>query len=149
MRAALAALAAGASILVLGGCATDVVNSVDEARSSAASIGAGIRSSAASLGSGAKQACAASKTSMAQLDSLAGTLAEQPERRAELAPQVRATVDRLGTAIGDRSELQPVLAAGRDLAEATGDANQAAVTLAARQTQVAVRSTQALCKLAR
>lgn len=148
MHAALAALAASASILVLGGCATDVVNGVDEARSSAASIGAGIRSSAASLGAGAKQACAASKSSMTQLDSLAGTLAAQPERRAELAPQVRATVDRLGTAIGDRAELQPVLAAGRDLSEATGEANQDAVTLAARQTQVAVRSGQALCKLA-
>jgi hypothetical protein len=148
MRAALVALAAGASILGLGGCATDIVNGVDEARSSAASAGAGIRSSAASLGAGARQACTAAKTPMTQLDSLAGTLADQPERRAELAPQVRATVDRLGTAIGDRAELQPVLAAGRDLTDAVGDADQAAVVLAARQTQVAVRSGQGLCRLA-
>ena len=148
MRAALAALAAGASILVLGGCASDVVSGAEEARNSAASLGSDLRSSASSLGAGSRQACRASGPQLTQLDGLAGRLAEDPGRRAELAPQVRSTVARLGTAIGDRSELQPVVAAGKDLTEAIGDANETAVVVAARQAQVAVRSAQALCKVA-
>jgi translation initiation factor 2 gamma subunit (eIF-2gamma) len=147
MRAALAALAAGASILVLGGCASDVVSGAEEARNSAASLGADLRSSASSLGAGSRQACTAGGPQLTRLDSLAGRLAADPDQRAKLAPEVRATVDRLGTAIGDRSELQPAVAAGRDLTQAIGDANETAVVLAARQTQVAVRSAQALCKL--
>lgn len=148
MRAALVALVAGASLLTLGGCASDIVEGVDEARSSAASVGSDLRSSASSLGAGSRQACQASGPHLTKLDSLAGRLAEDPGARVQLAPEVRATVDRLGTAIGDQSELQPVVAAGRDLTQAIGDANETAVVVAARQTQVAVRSGQALCKLA-
>jgi translation initiation factor 2 gamma subunit (eIF-2gamma) len=148
MRSALAALAAGASILVLGGCASDVVSGAEEARNSAASLGSDLRSSASSVGAGSRQACQRSGPQLTQLDSLAGRLAAEPGTRRALAPEVRATVDKLGTAIGDRTELQPVVAAGRDLTEAIGDANESAVVLAARQAQVAVRSAQAVCKLA-
>jgi hypothetical protein len=148
MRAAFAALAAAGSVLVLGGCASDIADGVEEARSSAASIGSDVRSSAASVGSGVRKSCAAAKDPMVTLYDLGGKLAESPEQRQALAPQVRATVDRLGTAIGDRTELKPVLAAGRDLADSLNDANEAAVELAGRQAQVAVRSGQALCKLA-
>ena len=62
---------------------------------------------------------------------------------------MRATVDQLAEAVDDRPELQPVVAAGRALVEAMGDASEATVEVAARQTQVAVRSGQALCKVAR
>jgi hypothetical protein len=148
MRPALAVLAAGASILVLGGCASDVVGGVDAARSSANSVGSDLRSSASSLGAGTRQACRASGPQLTQLDGLSGRLAGNPGLRVELAPQVRSTVGKLGAAIGDRSELQPVVAAGKDLTEAIGDANENAVVVAARQAQVAVRSAQALCKLA-
>jgi hypothetical protein len=148
MRAALAALAAAGSILVLGGCATDIADGVDEARGSAASIGAGVRSSAASVGAGTRRTCAAAKAPMAALDSLAGRLVEHPELRTQLAPQVRTTLDQLSRAIGDRGELQPVVAAGKDLAQALGGANESAIELSGRQAQLAVRSGQAVCKLA-
>ena len=148
MRAALAALAAAGSILVLAGC-SDVQNGADEAASSAASIGAGIRSSAASVGAGLRSACQASDSSMTTLDDLAGRLADHADQRATLLPQVRSTVDKLAGAVGDRTELQPVVAAGRGLVDAMGDASETTVELAARQTQVAVRSGQALCKLSK
>jgi hypothetical protein len=148
MRAALAALAAAGSMLALAGC-TDVQNGANEAASSAASIGAGVRSSAASLGAGLRSACQASDSSLTTLDDLAGKLADNADQRAQLAPQVRSTVDQLTSAVGDRAELQPVVTAGRDLVDALGDSSEATVELAARQTQVAVRSGQALCKLAK
>jgi hypothetical protein len=148
MRAALAALAAAGSMLVLAGC-SDVQDSAGEAASSAASIGAGIRSSAASIGAGLRSACQASEGSMATLDDLAGKLADNADQRQELLPQVRQTVDELASEIDARSELQPVVSAGRDLVDALGDSSEATVELAARQTQVAVRSGQALCKLAK
>lgn len=148
MRAALVALVAGVSLLTVGGCASDVADGVSEARSSAASIGSELRSSASSLGAGTRQACRAAGPQLTELDGLAGRLADNPGDRAELAPEVRATVDRLGTAIGDQTELQPVIAAGRDLAESVATANEAAVVAAARQAQVAVRSGQTLCKVA-
>jgi hypothetical protein len=147
MRLALATLAAATSMLVLGGCASDVGSGIDEARSSAASIGAGVRSSASSLGSGLRQACQASRPELSTLNDLSGKLADNADLRAELAPQVREAVDRLATDIGDRGELKPVVAAGRDLVSAIGDANATAVELSARQAQVAVRSAQALCGL--
>lgn len=147
MRAALAALAAG-SMLVLAGC-SDVQNGASEAASSAASIGAGIRSSAASIGAGLRSACQASDASMTTLDDLAGKLADNADQRQELLPQVRQTVDKLAGEVDDRSELQPVVSAGRDLVDAMGDASETTVELAARQTQVAVRSGQAVCKLAK
>lgn len=147
MRAALAALAAG-SMLVLAGC-SDVQNGASEAASSAASIGAGIRSSAASIGAGLRSACQASGASMTTLDDLAGKLADNADQRQELLPQVRQTVDKLAGEVDDRSELQPVVSAGRDLVDAMGDASETTVELAARQTQVAVRSGQAVCKLAK
>jgi ABC-type transporter Mla subunit MlaD len=148
MRAALAALAAAGSILVLAGCA-DVQNGASEAASSAASIGAGVRSSAASIGAGVRSACQASDGSMATLDELAGTLADNADQRQALLPQVRQTVDTLAAQVDDRSELQPVVSAGRGLVDAMSDSSEATVELAARQTQVAVRSGQALCKLAK
>ena len=147
MRAALAALAAG-SMLVLAGC-SDVRDSAGEAASSAASIGAGVRSSAASIGAGLRSACRAGDSSMTALDDLAGKLAQDGGQRQALLPQVRQTVDKLAAAVDDRAELQPVVAAGRDLVDAMGDASETTVELAARQTQVAVRSGQALCKLAK
>ena len=148
MRAALAALAAAGSILALAGC-SDVQDSAGEAASSAASIGAGIRSSAASIGAGLRSTCQASDSSMTTLDDLAGKLADNAEQRQALLPQVRQTVDKLASAVDDRSELQPVVSAGRDLVDAMGDSSETTVELAARQTQVAVRSGQALCKLAK
>ena len=147
MRAALAALAAG-SMLVLAGC-SDVQNGASEAASSAASVGAGIRSSAASIGAGLRSACQASASSMTTLDDLAGKLADNADQRQELLPQVRQTVDKLAGEVDDRSELQPVVSAGRDLVDAMGDSSETTVELAARQTQVAVRSGQAVCKLAK
>ena len=148
MRAALAALAAAGSMLVLAGCA-DVQNGANQAASSAASIGAGIRSSASSLGAELRSACRASAASMTTLDELAGRLADNAALRPQLAPQVRSTVDKLASAVGDRAELQPVVAAGRDLVTALGDSSEATVRLAARQTQLAVRSGQTLCALAK
>ena len=147
MRAALAALAAG-SMLVLAGC-SDVQNGASEAASSAASVGAGIRSSAASIGAGLRSACQASASSMTTLDDLAGKLADNADQRQELLPQVRQTVDKLAGEVDDRSELQPVVSAGRDLVDAMGDSSETTVELSARQTQVAVRSGQAVCKLAK
>jgi hypothetical protein len=148
MRAALAALAAAGSMLALAGC-SDVQNGANEAASSAASIGAGIRSSAASIGAGLRSTCQASDSSMTTLDDLAGKLADNAEQRQALLPQVRQTVDKLASAGDDRSELQPVVSAGRDLVDAMGDSSETTVELAARQTLVAVRSGQALCKLAK
>jgi hypothetical protein len=148
MRAALAALAAAASMLALAGC-SDVQKSASDAASSAASVGAGIRSSAASIGAGVRSACQASESSMTTLDDLAGKLADNADQRQALLPQVRETVDRLASAIDDRSQLQPVVAAGRDLVDAMRDSSETTVKVAARQTQVAVRSGQALCKVAK
>jgi len=147
MRAALAALAAG-SMLVLAGC-SDVQNGASEAASSAASVGAGIRSSAASIGAGLRSACQASASSMTTLDDLAGKLADNADQRQELLPQVRQTVDKLASEVDDRSELQPIVSAGRDLVDAMGDSSETTVELSARQAQVAVRSGQAVCKLAK
>jgi hypothetical protein len=86
---------------------------------------------------------------MTTLDDLAGKLAADAGQRQALLPQVRSTVDKLAGTIDDRPELQPVVAAGRGLVDAMGDASETTVELAARQTQVAVRSGQALCKLAK
>ena len=147
MRAALAALAAG-SMLVLAGC-SDVQNGASEAASSAASVGAGIRSSAASIGAGLRSACQASASSMTTLDDLAGKLADNADQRQELLPLGRHPVDTRARAVDDRSELQPIVSAGRDLVDAMGDSSETTVELAARQTQVAVRSGQAVCKLAK
>ena len=134
-------------MLVLAAC-SDVQNGANEAASSAASIGAGIRSSAASIGAGLRSTCQASDSSMTTLDDLAGKLADNADQPQALLPQVRETVEKLAAAVDDRTELQPVVSAGRDLVDAMGDSGETTVALAARQTQVAVRSGQALCKLA-
>ena len=147
MRAALAALAAAGSILALAGC-SDVTNGASEAASSAASIGAGIRSSAASIGTGLRSVCQAAGGSMSTLDDLAGKVADDADQRQALLPQVRDTVDKLAKAISDRGELEPVVAAGRDLVDAMGKSSETTVVLAARETQVAVRSGQTLCSAA-
>jgi len=147
MRSALAALAVAGSILALAGC-SDVTNGASEAASSATSIGAGIRSSAASISSGLRSACQAAGGSMSTLDELAGKLADHADQRQALLPQVRETVDKLASAVDDRSELQPVVAAGRDLVDAMGKSGETTVELAARQAQVAVRSGQTLCAAA-
>lgn len=147
MRKLLAAAALTVPLLGVSACADDVAGGLSEARSSAASVGNGIRSSAASVGSGVRTTCRASKTQLATLDSLAGKLADNADLRDQLAPQVRSTVDQLATRIGDRTELQPVVAAGRDLTKSLGDANETTVEVSARQTQLAVRSAQAVCKV--
>jgi hypothetical protein len=149
MRALLATLATAGSILVLGGCASDVGSGIDGARSSAASIGAGVRSSANSIGAGLRQACQASSSSLTTLDDLSGKLADDPGLSSQLAPQVRQTIDDLATQVGDRTELQPLVAAGRDLVKALGDGDETAIQLSGRQAQLAVRSAQGLCKLAK
>jgi hypothetical protein len=139
MRATLAALAVSAAVLTLGACgaAEDVRTGVEQARSSAASLGAG-----------AKAACSSSKANLAKLDGLSTKLADNPDLRVELAPQVRQTVAQLTSSIGDRAELQPVLASARDLSESIGEANRTSVETSARQAQLAVRSAQALCSIA-
>lgn len=149
MRASLAALTTVASVLVLGGCASDVGSGIDGARSSAASIGAGVRSSAASIGAGLRTACDASKARLTTLDDLGGKLAADSGQAAQLAPQVRQAADGLATAAGDRTELKPAVAAGRDLVKAVDSGDGSAIELSGRQAQVAVRSAQALCKLAK
>jgi hypothetical protein len=149
MRALLATIATAGSILVLGGCASDVGSGIDEARSSAASIGAGVRSSANSIGAGLRQTCQASDGSLTTLDDLSGKLADNSGLASQLAPQVRETVDSLATEVGDRTELQPAVAAGRDLVKALGEGNKTAIELSGRQSQLAVRSAQGLCKLAK
>ena len=147
MRAALAALAAAGSILPHAACA-DVQSSANEAVSSAASIGAGVRSSAASIGAGLRTVCQAADGPMSTLDDLAGKLVDHADQRDALLPQVRETVDSLAKAVGDRDELRPVVSAGQDLVDAMGHSSETTVELAARQTQVAVRSSQALCSVA-
>ena len=138
MRAALLALLALAAIGTAGcDTADDVRSGVEEARSSAASIGAGARA-----------ACRAGEDELATLGDLSDRLAADPQLRVELAPQVRQAADRLATAVGSRAELQPVVVAARELATAVGDADEATVEAAARQAGVAIRSAQAGCKLA-
>lgn len=139
MRAVLAVLAASAAVLCLSACETadDVRSGVEEARSSAASIGSGTR-----------QACRAGEAELSTLGDLSTKLADNPDLRVQLAPQVRQTVDRLAADIGTRTELQPVVAAARELASSVGEANRTALELAARQTVLAVRSAQGVCKLA-
>lgn len=138
MRAALLALLALAAVGTAG-CdnADDVRSGVEEARSSAASIGAGARA-----------ACRASEDELATLGDLSDRLAADPQLHAELAPQVRQAVDKLAAAVGSRTELQPVVLAGRELASAVRGADDATVEAAARQAAVAIRSAQAGCKLA-
>lgn len=139
MRSALVAVAASAAVLCLAACDTtdDVRSGVEQARSSASSIGAGTRT-----------ACRASATELTTLGDLSTKLADDPDLRVKLAPQVRQTVDRLAADVGSRAELQPVVAAARELASSVGDANRTTVEVSARQAVVAVRSAQALCKLA-
>ena len=114
MRAALLALLALAAIGTAG-CETadDVRSGVGEARSSAASIGAGARA-----------ACRAGEDELVTLGDLSDRLAADPQLRVELAPQVRQAADRLATAVGSRAELQPVVVAARELATAVGDADE-------------------------
>jgi hypothetical protein len=138
MRAALIAAALLAAVSTTAcEAADDVRSGVEEAASSAASIGAG-----------AREACRASEDELKTLGDLADKLAAEPDLRTELAPQVRETVDQLATEIGSRPELQPVVVAARELASAVGEANRDAVELTARQAAAAVRSTQAGCRLA-
>lgn len=117
--------------------ADDVRSGVEEARSSAAAVGAGART-----------ACRASEDELKTLGDLSDRLAADPGLRVELAPQIRQTVDRLAAEVGDRAELQPALVAARSLAAAVGEANRTTVETAARQSAAAIRSTQAGCKLA-
>ena len=139
MRPLLAALAASAAVFALGGCQAteDVRSGVEQARSSAAS-----------LGSGAADACRASRPHVTTLNDLADRLAADPDLRVQLAPQVRRAVGQLTASVGDQPELQPVVVAARDLGESIGQANRASVELAARQAQAALVSTRTLCNLA-
>jgi predicted small secreted protein len=139
MRAALLAAAVVLTAVTTAACDTadEVRSGVEEAASSAASIGAG-----------AREACRASEDELKTLGDLADRLAAEPDLRTELAPQVRQTVDQLATEVGSRAELQPVVIAARELASAVGEANRDTVELAARQAATAIRSTQAGCRLA-
>lgn len=149
MRAAAVTTALAAAFLLAGAAscdtAEDVRSGVDEARSSAAAV----RSSAASVGAGARETCRATEDELRTLDDLSTKLADNPDLRVQLAPQVRQTVDRLAAEVGTRAELQPVVLAARELASAVGEANRDAVEVAAGQAVVAVRSAQAACKLVR
>ena len=116
--------------------ADDVRGGVEEAASSAASIGAG-----------AREACRASEDELTRLGDLADRLSAEPDLSPELAPQVRQTVDKLAAEVGSRPELQPVVAASRELAAAVGEANRDTVEVTARQAAAAIRSTQAGCRL--
>lgn len=138
MRAILAAAVVIAT-LGLTGCqaAEDVRAGVQEAASSAASIGAG-----------ARQACRASADELTRLGDLSDRLASNPDLSPELAPQVKQVVDQLATAVGTRPELQPVVLATRELARVVGEANRSTVELTAQQAAAAIRSTQAGCRLA-
>jgi hypothetical protein len=142
MRAAAVATALAAAFLLAGAASCDtageVRSGVDEARSSAASVGAG-----------AREACRASEDELKTLGDLSSRLADNPDLRVQLAPQVRQTVDRLAAEVGSRAELQPVVLAARALAAAVGEANRDAVEVAARQAVLAVRSAQGVCRLAR
>jgi hypothetical protein len=139
MRAALL-ITATLALAAVASCSTaeDVRSGVDEARSSAASIGAG-----------AREACRASEDELRTLGDLSSRLADNPDLRVQLAPQVRQVVDRLAAEVGSRAELQPVVAAARELASSVGQANREVVEVAARQSVLAVRSAQAACRLAR
>jgi hypothetical protein len=108
----------------------------------------GARSSAASVASGTRQACQAGKGTLATLGDQAGQLADNPDLRTRLAPQVKQTVDKLVSQMGSRPELGGVVAAARDLGSAVGDANATQVKLAAQQTVVAVKGAQGVCDLA-
>jgi hypothetical protein len=134
-------LAAAFLALLLGAAscsaADDVQKGVDQARSSAASVAAGTR-----------QACTASRSTLATLGDLAQRLADNPDLRTRLAPQVRTTVDALVGQIGSRPELRGVVAAARDLASAVGHANRTQVELAAKEAVVAVKGAQGVCDLA-
>jgi len=141
MRAAVTT-ALAAAFLLAGAVACDtaeeVRSGVDEARSSAASLGAG-----------AREACRAAEDELTTLGDLSTKLADNPDLRVRLAPQVRQTVDRLAAEVGSRAELQPVVLAARELASAVGEADRDAVQVAARQAVLAVRSAEAACRLAR
>jgi hypothetical protein len=134
--------AAAAALVLLGtvSCETaeDVRSGVDEARSSAASIGAGGR-----------QTCRAVEDELRSLGDLATRLADNPDLRVRLGPQVRQVVDRLEAEVGSRAELQPVVTAARELAGAVGQANRASIEVTARQAVLAVRSAEAACRLLR
>ena len=152
MRAHLAAAAVLFAALSVTACeaAEDARSGVEEAASSAASIGAGARdaaSSAASIGADAREACRASADELTQLGDLADRLSAEPDLSPELAPQVKQTVDKLAAEVGSRPELQPVVVATRELASAVGEANRDTVEVAARQAAAAIRSTQAGCRL--
>lgn len=108
----------------------------------------GARNSAASVASGTKQACQASRTTLAGLGDQAQQLADNPDLRTRLAPQIRQNVDKLVTQVGSRPELGGVVAAARDLASAVGTANETQVEVAARQAVVAVKTAQGVCDLA-
>ncbi len=138
MRAPLAAALLAAAALAVTGCETadDVRSGVEEAASSAASIGAG-----------AREACRASEDELTRLGDLADRLAAEPDLSPELAPQVKQTVDKLAAEVGSRPELQPVVVATRELASVVGEANRDTVEVAARQAAAAIRSTQAGCRL--
>jgi hypothetical protein len=138
MRAALIAVSLLAAVAATAcEAADDVRSGVDEAASSAASIGAG-----------AREACRASEDELKTLGELADRLAAEPDLRTELAPQVRETVDQLATEVGSRAELQPVVVAARKLASAVGEANRDSVEVTARQAAAAIRTTQSGCRLA-
>ena len=139
MRALLAVLAAASAVAV----STTACENADEVRSGVEEA----RSSAASIGAGARAACRAGEDELETLGDLSDRLAADPDLRVELAPQVRQTVDRLAAEVGTRAELQPAVTAARQLASSLGEANRTTVEVSARQAALAIRSAQASCKL--
>jgi hypothetical protein len=134
-------LAALGVAFLLGGTACDAADDVRSGVNDA-------RSSAASLAAGTRQACTAGKDNLAKLGDLSQRLADNPDLRTQLAPQIRATADQLVSQIGSRPELGGMVAAARDISSAVGDANATTVEAAARQTVVAVKAAQGVCNLA-
>jgi hypothetical protein len=134
-------VAASFVLLLLGAVACDTA---DEVRSGVNEA----RSSAASLTAGTKQACTAAKDTLPKLGDLSQRLADNPDLRTQLAPQIRTTADQLISQVGSRPELGGLVAATRDLTSAVGSANATTVEAAARQAVVAVKGAQAVCDLA-
>ena len=134
MLLAVAALSLGA---VSCEAADDVRGGVEGARNSAASVVAGTR-----------QACQASDANRKTLGDLSQKLADNPDLRQRLAPQVKDTVDKLVSQIGSRPARGGAVAAARDLSTAIGDANATQVKLAAQQAVVALKAAQGVCDVA-
>lgn len=131
-------------MLVLTGCSTqDVGSRVGDARQSAAEVESAARNVHA------KQVCSSAHDDLATVGSLADRLVRDPSLRTQLGPEIGAAAGRLAATVGEASpEWRGVLDATGQLGQATREANEAAVKLAASQAVLAVRVAQAGCAVA-